>query len=180
VLAYLTDPTFLAYGACAAIVLACAAYAGRPTLVKLATLLVMEWVTWNFTLAFWDFHNAPPLLIIWDAAYLTFAAAVVADALFFVDRNYVSARNLALIYLASVAAWAPFLITNTADSFYCYLVANGLYLVRLLMVGIPSAREARRAYADRHVGGLGLLHNFRFNHGHVHAPRRAPTQQKDR
>lgn len=133
------------YGVAGALAFLCALASRRQTAVWVAMVLLADWLYWNIAIIGFGFAHAPLVLPLGDAMFLGFTVWIWLDAR---PRNDAVAM-VAYLYLVAILAWGTFGLTGTQNGYLCYLTANLIFLLQLVVLGASSAWRPLSDRMDR-------------------------------
>ena len=167
---YLRDRTFLIYAAAVALVFVCALASRKSVLIWTGSVLFADWLASNVAVASWGFTYAPFIYPILDAMFLGFTVWIWRDS----GRRSDAVAMVAYLYLVAILAWGTFGLTGTQNGYLCYLTANLIFALQLIVLGGASAWRVVGAGVDR-LSRLGFIRFARGAWAHrVHGVGSAP------
>lgn len=121
------------YGAATLVALGLAGLSGRPTTIKFALILLVDWVLYNLLVEFNGYQRSPLLIPAFNAVFGVWVASMA-----WANQSKIGGFVFAL-YAAVVAWWWFNIAEHTQDSYACYLGANLIFLLQVVAVGGSSA-----------------------------------------
>ena len=117
------------YGLLTVAALALTALSGRHVLIKLALVLLFDWIAYNVIVDSNGFARAPLLIPTFDAA-----VGIWVGTQAWINHSRVGAIVFAL-FTAVVAWWCAEIWAHAQASYLCYLMANLIFLSQVSLVG---------------------------------------------